>query len=253
MLKNLQLKFIKEEYFDLEIWDDYLDKKFEYIIEQIILNSRFKNFSELYQTFEMTFNIFDAPKFSFSNSDIDTQIKIKIRNFIDRLRKCDFIVNISNSKYLDKIDHSFLTLSILENNDIDKSRYLNNLVIQCKMTENLVNLRNETLNFIIKLILSKIKYKILHVHESDINTGLLEVIQKIYLKPLLKLNIKNLGLSLNEFNIYFIINKTIKNIVREEFMKIENATNLEFIMSSNPYIKYSVKFKMEEFYKDLKY
>lgn len=253
MFTNFQLKFIKPEFYDIEIWDDYLDKKFIYITEKILFYARFNQmykyvkYSNNLIVFEFPFDFWDAPKFLFSNSDIDTQIKVRIKNFMKRLKKCDFVIEIKPSKSLNNSQFYILSQSILENENIDKGKYLSEIVVICRMTENLAKLKEETTQFIVKLILTKIKYRLEHIHESDFNSALLQIIQRIELIPLLKSQIKNLSISMDEFDIFSIMSKVVIDKVTEEFMKINEAVvYFKIVMSSNPYIKYALKCKIAD-------
>lgn len=273
MLKNLKPKFIKSGSLNenLENWDRYLDKKYVYITEKIVFHGRFKNFFLPYinsvflksdiinnyenKVFELIFDFFDSPKLSFSNSEIDTLIKIKIKNFYEKLKQNSFILEIFCPESVGQIDHSFLSQSLINNENINNGKYFTNITIRCIMTKELTELRSETTNFVVKVILKEIKYKILNIKESEVNFGLLEFIQRIDLIPLLVPTIKNLNLYIEEFDIFSIINNDVMSIVEKNFIDAfndkGNVSYFKFVMSSKPYIKYSVKFKVGDFYKDM--
>lgn len=273
MLKNLKPKFIKSDspLEKFEIWDRYLDEKYIFITEKIIFDARFRNFPNVFSNtiyaetlgnrseegkiFELTFDFFDAPNLSFSNSENDIIIKNKIKKFYERLKQNNFIINIECPESVGKIDHSFLTKSLIERSEnINNSKYFTNILIRCIITKELSELRTETTNFIVKVILKEIRYKVTNIKETEVNFGLLEFIQRIDLIPLLKKYIKNLNLSIEEFDVNRIINNNIINKVKREFMDAlsENEVSyFNFVMSSKPYIKYSVKFKVGDFYRDM--
>lgn len=266
-MKILKPKFIKDNSPEknLEIWDRYLDEKYVYIIDKLLFCARFRNFPNILDTvftnleiskegrnFEVTFDFFDAPKNSFTNTDIDILIKNKIKNFYNKLKENNFILEIFPSY---STHHSFLSNSLInQSENIDRGNYLTNIIIKSLMTKELADLRSETTSFIVKVIMKEIRYKIGNVQESEVNFGLLEFIQRIDLLTLMKPHVKSLNLSMEEFNIFYIINREVINKVESLFMEFfENneVSYFKFVMSSKPYIKYSVKFKVGDFYKDI--